>query len=218
MKLCYIICINYFCRSLIKGSSTYLYTRNKFPQVTPQDEERAVHESYQILLLEYQAKKLTREKKSRERLKSNELKAKLEAEAAALQAEQDKIKTDMDKFFDSSGSVVSMNRVNIYQANEIRCYLISQVVLFSSFFSFSIQSRLSAPTSSSKRRGSTANLGDGTGSPSLNRTRSVNVGSMMRTNTALLRFKKSSKSFKTRKDKETVAEVEEVGDVNWTMD
>ena len=40
----------------------------------------------------------------------------------------------------------------------------------------------------------------------------------MRTNTALLRFKKSSKSFKTRKDKETVAEVEEVGDVNWTMD
>ena len=61
-------------------------------------------------------------------------------------------------------------------------------------------------------------MGDGTGSPTLNRTRSVNVGSMMRTNAALMKFKRTSKSFKDRKNKESTAKVEESVDVNWTID
>ena len=69
--------------------------------------------------MEYQAKKLTREKQARQRLKADELRAKQEAEAAQLQAEQDKIRNDMDKFFDSSGSVVSTNKFNLFQDNEM---------------------------------------------------------------------------------------------------
>ena len=57
--------------------------------------------------MEYQGRKMQREKKARERLKSDELKALKAAEEAKLKEEQDKMKTDMDKFFDSSGSVVS---------------------------------------------------------------------------------------------------------------
>ena len=75
-------------------------------QQTPQDEERGVHESYQILLSEYHAKKALREKKARERLKADELKAKEKAEADKLKMEQDKMRNDMDKFFDASGAVV----------------------------------------------------------------------------------------------------------------
>ena len=74
-----------------------------------QDEERGVHESYQILLSEYHATKAYREKRAREKLKEKELKEKIDAEAAKLQAEQDKMKNDMDKFFDASGAVVSLN-------------------------------------------------------------------------------------------------------------
>ena len=76
-------------------------------QKTPQDEEREIHESYQILLLEYHAKKALREKKAREKLKASELKAKENAEAEKLKMEQDKMRNEMDKFFDASGSVVS---------------------------------------------------------------------------------------------------------------
>ena len=76
-------------------------------QQTPQDEERGVHESYQILLSEYHNKKALREKKAREKLKANELKAKEKAEADRLKAEQEQMRSDMDKFFDASGAVVS---------------------------------------------------------------------------------------------------------------
>ena len=54
------------------------------------------------------------------------------------------------------------------------------------------------------------------GSPALSRTRSINVGSMMRANDAMRRFKKTSKSFKLRKDKERTAPATEDMDVNWS--
>ena len=76
-------------------------------QQTTQDEERGIHESYQILLSEYHSKKALREKKAREKMKANDLKAKEKAEAERLKAEQDQMRSDMDKFFDASGAVVS---------------------------------------------------------------------------------------------------------------
>ena len=66
-----------------------------------------LHESYQILLTEYHAKKAQRIKQARATLKKDKLKALEEEEAAKVQAEKEKMQGDMDKFFDASGSVVS---------------------------------------------------------------------------------------------------------------
>ena len=96
------------------------------------------------------------------------------------------------------------------------------IIQFSSFEI--LQSRLTAPTSASKRRGSVA-LGDVNGESGLTRAKSININTMMRTNNAMRRFKQSSKSFKARGSLapksalvKKVEEPEEIIDVNWTLD
>ena len=67
-------------------------------QKTAQAEEKEVHESYQILLMEYHARKAVRERKHHPRLEEAEILKFLEAEAARCKAEAEKMRAEMMKY------------------------------------------------------------------------------------------------------------------------